>query len=93
MYPTPDGLIELVLPAQPEWVRDALCAQTDPDLFFPDKGGTTKPAKQICARCPVAEQCLADALERHDRYGIWGGLSERDRRRIINNRRKEGKPA
>ncbi|WP_344753531.1 WhiB family transcriptional regulator [Leifsonella bigeumensis] len=61
---------------------DALCAQTDPDAFFPDKGGSTRNAKSICVSCEVRAQCLAYALEHGERFGIWGGLSERERRTL-----------
>jgi len=64
------------------WAKDALCAQTDPEAFFPEKGGSTKAAKKICASCDVAEQCLEYALRTEQRFGIWGGLSERERRRL-----------
>jgi hypothetical protein len=64
------------------WMDDALCAQVDPEPFFPNKGGSTRDAKKICARCDVREQCLAYALETDERFGIWGGLSERERRNI-----------
>lgn len=72
-----------LLPAPPEWTTEALCAQTDPDAFFPEKGGTTRAAKAVCARCDVRELCLAYALERRERYGVWGGLSERERRLLL----------
>jgi WhiB family transcriptional regulator, redox-sensing transcriptional regulator len=64
------------------WHEQALCAQTDPEAFFPDKGGSTRQAKQVCMRCPVRVQCLNYALENDERFGIWGGLSERERRRV-----------
>ena len=64
------------------WQERALCAQTDPEAFFPEKGGSTREAKRICARCEVKAECLAYALEHDERYGIWGGLSERERRRL-----------
>jgi WhiB family redox-sensing transcriptional regulator len=64
------------------WAEAALCAQTDPELFFPDKGGTSAPAKRICAGCLVRAECLQDALDRGERFGIRGGLSERQRRRL-----------
>jgi WhiB family redox-sensing transcriptional regulator len=64
------------------WQERALCAQTDPEAFFPEKGGSTREAKKICEVCPVREQCLAYALEHDERFGIWGGLSERERRRL-----------
>jgi WhiB family redox-sensing transcriptional regulator len=64
------------------WADSALCAQTDPELFFPGKGGTSAPAKRICAACPVRAECLQDALDRGERFGIRGGLSERQRRKL-----------
>ncbi|MGZ9829883.1 WhiB family transcriptional regulator [Tsukamurella ocularis] len=70
------------LVTEPEdWTWDALCVQVDGDVFFPEKGGTTAPAKRICRRCAVREECLAAGL--HGRYGIWGGLSERERRALV----------
>lgn len=63
------------------WAADAMCAQTDPDAFFPEKGGTTRSAKAVCRACPVRAECLNYAIEHQERYGIWGGLSERERRR------------
>lgn len=64
------------------WMADAFCAETDPEAFFPDKGGTTKPAKTICSSCAVQAECLEYALTHDERFGIWGGLSERERRRV-----------
>lgn len=64
------------------WQADALCAQTDPEAFFPEKGGSTRDAKQICQTCDVQSQCLEYALENDERFGIWGGLSERERRKL-----------
>ena len=64
------------------WQADALCAQTDPEAFFPEKGGSTRDAKRICASCTVREDCLEFALEHDERFGIWGGLSERERRKL-----------
>lgn len=66
----------------PEWMTAALCAQIDPEMFFPEKGGSTREAKSICARCEVAAECLDYALANEERFGIFGGLSERERRRI-----------
>lgn len=65
-----------------EWQERALCAQTDPEAFFPEKGGSTREAKKICLRCPVRNECLEYALAHDERFGIWGGLSERERRRL-----------
>lgn len=64
------------------WQADALCAQTDPEAFFPEKGGSTRDAKMICQACEVRAQCLEYALERDERFGIWGGYSERERRKM-----------
>jgi WhiB family transcriptional regulator, redox-sensing transcriptional regulator len=64
------------------WQSDSLCAQTDPEAFFPEKGGSTRDAKKICASCEVRAQCLEYALANDERFGIWGGLSERERRKL-----------
>jgi WhiB family redox-sensing transcriptional regulator len=64
------------------WQDRALCAQTDPEAFFPEKGGSTREAKRVCRGCDVRAECLEYALENDERFGIWGGLSERERRRI-----------
>ena len=64
------------------WQDQALCAQTDPEAFFPEKGGSTREAKKVCASCEVRTQCLEYAIENDERFGLWGGLSERERRRL-----------
>lgn len=64
------------------WQAKALCAQTDPEAFFPEKGGSTREAKKICMSCEVRVDCLEYALAQDERFGIWGGLSERERRRL-----------
>lgn len=64
------------------WQVDALCAQTDPEAFFPEKGGSTRDAKRICASCDVRGDCLEYALGNDERFGVWGGLSERERRKL-----------
>ena len=66
----------------PDWQERALCAQTDPEAFFPEKGGSTREAKRICSGCDVRAECLDYALTHDERFGIWGGLSERERRRL-----------
>lgn len=63
------------------WMDGALCAQTDPELWFPEKGGSSQSAKQVCAACPVRAECLAYAL-RHQEVGIWGGTNARTRQRL-----------
>jgi WhiB family transcriptional regulator, redox-sensing transcriptional regulator len=74
--PMPDNSIEL------SWQERALCAQTDPEAFFPEKGGSTREAKRVCLSCDVRSECLEYALAHDERFGIWGGLSERERRRL-----------
>ena len=64
------------------WQERALCAQTDPEAFFPEKGGSTREAKRVCQSCDVRAECLEYALAHDERFGIWGGLSERERRRF-----------
>ncbi len=72
--PVDDGLMG--------WQERALCAQTDPEAFFPEKGGSTREAKKVCTGCEVRAECLEYALENDERFGIWGGLSERERRKL-----------
>lgn len=64
------------------WQEKALCAQTDPEAFFPEKGGSTREAKKVCINCEVRTDCLDEAIDRDERFGIWGGLSERERRKL-----------
>ncbi|GAA3361756.1 MULTISPECIES: WhiB family transcriptional regulator [Saccharopolyspora] len=65
-----------------DWYQSALCAQSDPDAFFPEKGQSGKMAKRICGSCEVREECLRYALGNADLSGIWGGLSESERREL-----------
>jgi len=77
------GTLEALINSEP-WQGEALCRQVDiGDMFFPDKGGSTKEAKRICAQCPVVDECLEYALAKQERFGIWGGYSERERRRML----------
>ncbi|MBA2577691.1 MAG: WhiB family transcriptional regulator [Euzebyaceae bacterium] len=64
------------------WAKQAKCLQAEPDTFFPEKGGSTREAKRICALCEVRAECLEYALENDEHFGIWGGMSERERRRL-----------
>ena len=73
----------------PAFYDDALCAQVDPEIFFPKKGGSSREAKAVCARCPVAAECLDYSLSDPRTsalapfsFGIWGGTTERQRRHI-----------
>jgi len=66
----------------PEWMVGAVCDQVDPELFFPEKGGSTREAKRICTGCEVRAECLEYALAHDERFGVWGATSEADRRRL-----------
>lgn len=65
-----------------EWKLQGLCSQADPEAWFPDKGGSCKEAKKICAVCPVRNECLQYALENREVWGVWGGLSEFERKQL-----------
>jgi len=67
---------------RPVWQDDGLCAQTDPAAFYPELGESTRQAKQVCLACPVTAECLQYALEHQERFGVWGGTSERERRKL-----------
>ena len=67
-------------PSSWSWRGRAACRGADPDLFFPERGESADPARQICARCPVRQPCLAYALDTGITHGVWGGLAERERR-------------
>lgn len=83
---TPPKLEASLIIPEP-WVQEALCPQmVNPDAFFPEKGGTTRDAKRICAGCDVREACLNYAMDNDERFGIWGGLSERERRALKKTR-------
>ena len=64
------------------WQLQANCMGVDPDLFFPERGASTREAKEVCRGCVVREDCLEYALANGEKFGIWGGLSERERRRL-----------
>jgi WhiB family redox-sensing transcriptional regulator len=64
------------------WTARASCTETDPGIFFPPHGDPATEARQICARCPVRDDCLAYALDADERYGIWGGLDPDERRSL-----------
>ncbi len=80
-----------VLPRPPEWMKQAACAEIGAsdgfDIWHPEKGGSTAEAKRICVSCVVRSECLEYALASGERYGIYGGKSERERRDIIRRRR------
>jgi WhiB family redox-sensing transcriptional regulator len=64
------------------WQDRALCAQTDPDAFHPDQGASVRDAKRTCLSCDVRGECLEYALVNDERFGIWGGLTEQERRKV-----------
>lgn len=66
----------------PQWMKQALCAQVDTDLFFPDIGESNREAKLICRRCDVQPDCLAYAVNGKIPFGVWGGKSDRERRNL-----------
>lgn len=70
------------------WRQRAACRGADPDIFYPASDEEAEPAKAICGQCPVRQPCLEYALANRERDGIWGGATERERRRIIRQRRK-----
>lgn len=80
--PTPDDDLS--------WQDNANCKGADQDLFFPEKGkgrsSSTREARVICAGCAVRDPCLDFAVEHGEKFGIWGGLSERERRRVRRER-------
>jgi hypothetical protein len=71
--------LELRVIGNPQLHEDALCPQTDPDVFFPEKGGSTRDAKRVCGACAVRSACLDYALKHDEEHGIWGGLSKKER--------------
>ena len=77
-------------PRDPDWVEQAACRGEDPKLFFPQLGENGVEAKKICHRCPVRVECLEAALSLgvKDQYGVWGGMSERERLAVLRGRRR-----
>jgi WhiB family transcriptional regulator, redox-sensing transcriptional regulator len=70
------------------WRQRAACRGIDPEVFYPTSDEEADEAKRICAQCPVREPCLEYALAHREREGVWGGATERERRRLIRQRRK-----
>lgn len=68
------------------WQEYSNCLGVDPDLFFPERGASTREAKEVCRGCIVRNDCLEFALANGEKFGIWGGMSERERRRIRRQR-------
>lgn len=80
-----------------DWVSEALCSQTDPEAFFPQhRGGTDKtadPAKAVCALCPVRQECRDYAFASKELWGVWGGVSEIERRKTLGIKNVRGATA
>ncbi len=74
------------------WQIQANCLGVDPDLFFPERGASTREAKAVCRACVVRDECLEYALVNGEKFGIWGGLSERERRRLRRQRSLARRP-
>ncbi|MGW6416347.1 WhiB family transcriptional regulator [Streptomyces sp. NPDC055055] len=75
-------------PRPAHWDRNAACRHEDPAIFFPegDEGDVleqTAAAKEVCRTCPVVHPCLVDAMQRDEQFGVWGGLDEDDRYRLL----------
>jgi WhiB family redox-sensing transcriptional regulator len=68
-----------------DWSAQAACRATDPDALFV-QGAAQNRAKQVCSGCPVRTECLADALDHQIEFGVWGGMTERERRALLRRR-------
>lgn len=84
------GWANALIRPQP-WMKSAMCAQTDPDAFFPEASNSVSitRAKAICASCPVIGQCLDYALRNNEKEGVWGGTTEKERHRLRDLLRKQ----
>ena len=72
-----------------DWQVSAACKGSDANLFFPERGASTRVAKAICRECAVRDECLDFAIDTGEKFGIWGGMSERERRRVKSERQVE----
>lgn len=72
----------MFFPKPEPWMKDAICVNTDPEAFYPEKGGSAREAKKVCTGCPARVACLEFAIRNNERWGIWGAKSERERRKI-----------
>lgn len=77
------ALLNVALNPSVPWFDYAACREVSPDLFFPEKGESSRPAKRICLGCSVRDSCLEMALSCPERFGVWGGLSEPERRVLL----------
>ncbi len=76
----------LVAQSDQSWQSRANCMGVDPELFFPERGSSTREAKEVCRGCVVRTDCLEFAIANGEKFGIWGGMSERERRRVRRSR-------
>jgi WhiB family redox-sensing transcriptional regulator len=81
-------IVEQQLPDEYAWMLRGTCRGADTREFFPSNGLGVEAAQQICRACPVKQECLEYALQNHIEQGVWGGASERERRRILRARRR-----
>ena len=81
-------MLSMVERSSTSWQQAARCRGIDPDVFHPQSNEEADEAKAICASCPVREPCLEYALVVREKLGVWGGLTERERRRVLRHRRK-----
>ena len=79
-------------PDEYRWMVHARCRGSDPQVFFPSAGDRVEAAQRICAECPVRIECLEYALKYHIEHGVWGGASERERRRMLRRRGRVSAP-
>ena len=90
--PTNNPYIVAAPPPPQDWREEALCAQSEPDIWYPPQGydgtQTTRIAKRICGQCPVQQPCLDTALDHNEIHGIWGGLTHNERQEIRRHRRR-----
>ena len=90
MRPSNRQATDTLTTKEPAWHANAACRGLDASVFYPadDDPEAIEAAKAICAQCPVAASCLEYALSEREKNGVWGGCTERDRRRIIRQRRR-----
>jgi len=83
----PPEYVEYIMKGE-GWIEKAKCRGTDPDLFFPERGESTKEAKSVCRGCPIRRECLEYAVQGVEKFGIWGMMSERERRTVRRERKE-----
>lgn len=83
------GVAMLLAGDDKDWVQRANCSPLNAELFFPQKGGSTKEAKRICEECPVKLECLEDALENEEGHGVWGGMTANERKTLRSKRLRQ----